>query len=380
MLENAIGGVTHGTGTGPRPTLSPAPPTTSASPPRPPVDPVRLPRRGVRGRVRIGGRRIRKRGHRRDAPRNAGRDRAHDDPYRREHRGPRDRPRSDGRARPSAPARVRAPRSSTERAYENRPLPIGHGQTISQPYIVALMTHLLRLEIRPSSPRDRHRVRVSGRRARRARRAGPHHRDRNAARPGGDGAASPARLRTTSRSASATGTSAGPKPLPFEAIIVTRRRHSRAAAPRRAARAERGAGHPGRRAVLGADAAPRSHARGRRGGGPPDSPGAVRTPDRRALASASRRHPCRRAGFPPEGAPRRLRSRPELRPQSGTTMNGEERGPGFLVLCRGGAAVRRRSRLRSPADAPPRDRPVAPLRVHGDQRRPPRLRGERRRS
>lgn len=28
-------------------------------------------------------------------------------------------------------------------AYDNRPLPIGHGQTISQPYIVALMTHLL---------------------------------------------------------------------------------------------------------------------------------------------------------------------------------------------------------------------------------------------
>ena len=28
-------------------------------------------------------------------------------------------------------------------AYENRPLPIGHGQTISQPYIVALMTELL---------------------------------------------------------------------------------------------------------------------------------------------------------------------------------------------------------------------------------------------
>lgn len=28
-------------------------------------------------------------------------------------------------------------------AYENRPLPIGHGQTISQPYIVAVMTELL---------------------------------------------------------------------------------------------------------------------------------------------------------------------------------------------------------------------------------------------
>jgi protein-L-isoaspartate(D-aspartate) O-methyltransferase len=30
-------------------------------------------------------------------------------------------------------------------AYANRPLPIGHGQTISQPYIVALMTQLARL-------------------------------------------------------------------------------------------------------------------------------------------------------------------------------------------------------------------------------------------
>ncbi|MBT8078588.1 MAG: protein-L-isoaspartate(D-aspartate) O-methyltransferase [Gammaproteobacteria bacterium] len=29
-------------------------------------------------------------------------------------------------------------------AYENRPLPIGHSQTISQPYIVALMTDLIR--------------------------------------------------------------------------------------------------------------------------------------------------------------------------------------------------------------------------------------------
>ncbi len=31
----------------------------------------------------------------------------------------------------------------TREAYANRPLPIGHGQTISQPYIVALMTQLL---------------------------------------------------------------------------------------------------------------------------------------------------------------------------------------------------------------------------------------------
>ncbi|MGR9014676.1 MAG: protein-L-isoaspartate(D-aspartate) O-methyltransferase [Gammaproteobacteria bacterium] len=31
-------------------------------------------------------------------------------------------------------------------AYQNRPLPIGHGQTISQPFIVAIMTDLLKLK------------------------------------------------------------------------------------------------------------------------------------------------------------------------------------------------------------------------------------------
>jgi len=31
-------------------------------------------------------------------------------------------------------------------AFDNGPIPIGHGQTISQPYIVALMTDLLELE------------------------------------------------------------------------------------------------------------------------------------------------------------------------------------------------------------------------------------------
>lgn len=37
------------------------------------------------------------------------------------------------------------PRRVENRAYADTPLPIGHGQTISQPFIVALMTHLLRL-------------------------------------------------------------------------------------------------------------------------------------------------------------------------------------------------------------------------------------------
>ena len=38
------------------------------------------------------------------------------------------------------------PAELQSRAYENRPLPIGYGQTISQPYIVALMTDMLELE------------------------------------------------------------------------------------------------------------------------------------------------------------------------------------------------------------------------------------------
>ncbi len=38
------------------------------------------------------------------------------------------------------------PREQRQYAYDNRPLPIGHGQTISQPYIVALMTELVEPE------------------------------------------------------------------------------------------------------------------------------------------------------------------------------------------------------------------------------------------
>lgn len=37
------------------------------------------------------------------------------------------------------------PGDQVANAYENRPLPIGYGQTISQPYIVALMTELLKV-------------------------------------------------------------------------------------------------------------------------------------------------------------------------------------------------------------------------------------------
>ena len=38
------------------------------------------------------------------------------------------------------------PPSEVVNAYQNRPLPIGYGQTISQPYIVAIMTDFMRVE------------------------------------------------------------------------------------------------------------------------------------------------------------------------------------------------------------------------------------------
>lgn len=44
------------------------------------------------------------------------------------------------------PREAFVPRAFKEDAYENRALPIGEGQTISQPYVVALMTHATQVE------------------------------------------------------------------------------------------------------------------------------------------------------------------------------------------------------------------------------------------
>ncbi len=46
----------------------------------------------------------------------------------------------------AVPRHAFVPQELHSRAYDNGPLPIGHGQTISQPFIVALMTALLRPE------------------------------------------------------------------------------------------------------------------------------------------------------------------------------------------------------------------------------------------
>ena len=50
------------------------------------------------------------------------------------------------RAMEHIPREMFIPQSSHQEAYEDRPVPIGLGQTISQPYIVALMTEALELK------------------------------------------------------------------------------------------------------------------------------------------------------------------------------------------------------------------------------------------
>lgn len=50
------------------------------------------------------------------------------------------------RAMSTVPRHLFVPKLYRSAAYSDRPLPIGYGQTISQPYIVALMTEFLKLE------------------------------------------------------------------------------------------------------------------------------------------------------------------------------------------------------------------------------------------
>lgn len=50
------------------------------------------------------------------------------------------------RAMGKIPREAFVPEALRDRAYDDNPLPIGEGQTISQPYIVALMTQLLNLK------------------------------------------------------------------------------------------------------------------------------------------------------------------------------------------------------------------------------------------
>ena len=167
-------------------------------------------------------------------------------------------------------------------AYENRPLPIGHGQTISQPYIVALMTHLLGLgshhrvlEIGTGSGYQAavlaelvervHTIEIVPPLARQAEERLPRLGYRNVEVRLGDGYYG--------------WRAAGP----FDAIIVTAAA-SHVPPPLVEQLAPNGVlVIPVGRAVLGPDAAPRAQAPGRRGDRPPGPPGPVRAPHRRAL-------------------------------------------------------------------------------------------------
>ena len=87
------------------------------------------------------------------------------------------------------------PRRTRSLAYANHPLPIGHGQTISQPFIVAIMTDVLNVESHHRRIGDRHRVRLPGCGLVALGRGGVQHRDRAGVGNRGPRAAQDARLR-----------------------------------------------------------------------------------------------------------------------------------------------------------------------------------------
>ena len=62
----------------------------------------------------------------------------------------------------SVPRHCFVPPEYNHLAYADGPLPIGCGQTISQPYIVALMTNLFESHRGGESSGDRHRLRLPG--------------------------------------------------------------------------------------------------------------------------------------------------------------------------------------------------------------------------
>ena len=69
------------------------------------------------------------------------------------------------------------PAAQRDRAYDDHPLPIGQHQTISQPYIVALMTQLVEPEPTKKGARCWHRIGVPGGCSGRACRRSLQHRD-----------------------------------------------------------------------------------------------------------------------------------------------------------------------------------------------------------
>ena len=120
----------------------------------------------------------------------------------------------------AVPRRAFVPPEVRDQAYQDSPLPIGHGQTISQPYIVALMTEQPPAPGRRQGARGRQRVGLPVRRAGPPDRARVHGRDCR-------GAGSRAAQTLKDQGYGHVGVCHGdghlgwPEPAPFDAIIVT---------------------------------------------------------------------------------------------------------------------------------------------------------------
>ena len=121
----------------------------------------------------------------------------------------------------SVPRQAFVPEGLQDLAYGNHPLPIGEGQTISQPYIVAVMTELLDRQPGRPGARGGHRVRLPGGGAGRPGEAGVHHRDRRRSWPNAPARPAP-RAGLHQRDGARRGRLRGwPEHAPFDGIIVT---------------------------------------------------------------------------------------------------------------------------------------------------------------
>ncbi len=137
-------------------------------------------------------------------------------------------------------------------AYRNRPLPIGEGQTISQPYIVALMTDLL--ELPPGAKVLEIGTGCGYQAAVLAEIADEVHSIEIVDSLGRKAAATLARLgHANVKTRIGDGYLGWPEAAPFDAIIVTAAPDHIPAGAARAAQARRTHGHSGRHAVAGVD-------------------------------------------------------------------------------------------------------------------------------
>ena len=148
----------------------------------------------------------------------------------------------------AVPRELFVPERHRRRAYADSALPIGDGQTISQPWIVAAICQALELRGNRAGARGRHRLglldggpRPAGRRGAQRSSGSPSLAE---ARPR---AARPSSGRATSRSCVGDGSAGLPERAPVRGDRRARVRSGAAPEPARAARPRRSAGDPARR-------------------------------------------------------------------------------------------------------------------------------------